>query len=181
MVVARDGPVVAVVGFGSRLALTNAPDDQSAAADMMAVYGVTASPPAPAVESAATSNTPETKAEIVPKASNRAHSYFVRPGDSIQTIAARNGLRPATLASVNNLDHADLLQPEHELVIPDRDGLVHVVESGDTLRGIAARYHVDLATLVSVNHLADPDRIEIGLRLFVPDAVSPVDAPGADF
>jgi LysM repeat protein len=172
--------VVAVVGLGSRLALTSGPVDQSAAADMTAVQAVTASPTEAAVESPAPSNPPAAKAEIVPAASSRPRHYVVQPGDSVQAIAARNGLRPATLASVNNLDHADLLQPGRELVIPDGDGLIHVVESGHTLRSIAERYHVDLATLVRVNDLADPDRIAVGLRLFVPGATGPIDAQGTD-
>jgi LysM repeat protein len=171
--------VVAVVGLGSRLALTSGPVDQSAAADMTAVQAVTASPPDSAVENAL-STPPAAISEIVPAASGRPRRYVVQPGDSVQAIAARNGLRPATVASVNNLDRADLLQPGRELVIPDGDGLIHVVESGDTLRSIAERYHVHLATLVSVNDLSDPDRIAVGLRLFVPGATGPIDAQGAD-
>jgi len=172
--------VVAVVGLGSRLVLTGGPVDQSAATDTTAVQAVTASPPEAAVESAAPSNPPAPIAEIVPTTSSRPRRYVIKPGDSVQSIAARNGLRPATLASVNNLDQAHLLQPGRELVIPDGDGLIHVVQSGDTLRSIAERYHVDLATLVSANDLSNPDRIAVGLRLFVPGATGPIDVQGTD-
>jgi LysM repeat protein len=174
--------VVALVGLGSQLALTSGPVEKSSAADITAVHAVTASPPEAAVEDAVPSNPPAAIADIVPAASSRPHRYVVQPGDSVQAIAAQNGLRPATLVSLNNLDPADPLPllPGRELVIPDRDGLIHVVESGDTLRRIAERYHVQLSTLVSVNGLSDPDRIAVGLRLFVPSVTGPIDAQGAD-
>jgi LysM repeat protein len=94
--------------------------------------------------------------------------YTVQPGDSLQSIAARNGLRPATLAAVNDVNDPDLLQPGRLLLVPASDGLVHIVERGETLRAIAERYGLDVATLVSANNLADPDRIAVGLRLFIP-------------
>ncbi|HEY2595826.1 MAG TPA: LysM peptidoglycan-binding domain-containing protein, partial [Chloroflexota bacterium] len=40
--------------------------------------------------------------------------YVVQPGDSLESIAAQSGLSPATLASVNQLDNPDLLQPGNE-------------------------------------------------------------------
>jgi cortical fragment-lytic enzyme len=98
----------------------------------------------------------------------RPFRYTVQQGDSLQSIAARNGLQPATLAAVNDIDNPDLLQPGSTLEVPDSDGLVHVVEPGETLRSIAEHYGVDVATLVSANKLADPDQIAVGLRLFIP-------------
>jgi LysM repeat protein len=98
----------------------------------------------------------------------RPFRYTVQPGDSLQSIAARNGLHAATLAAVNDIDDPDLLQPGRTLVVPDSDGLVHVVQQGETLRSIADRYDLDIATLVSANKLSDPDRIADGLRLFIP-------------
>jgi len=101
--------------------------------------------------------------------------YVVQPGDSLESIAARNGLRPDTLASVNELENPDLLQPGRELVVPVTDGLIHIVQPGETLRLIADRYHVDVASLISANDLAVPDHIPAGLRLFVPGARPPAD------
>ncbi len=94
------------------------------------------------------------------------------------SIAERQGLHPATLASVNDLIDPDLLQPGQELLVPLTDGLVHVVKPGETLRAIAERYYVDIAAIVSANDLPSPDRIAVGLRLFVPGASPLSGAPG---
>jgi LysM repeat protein len=110
-------------------------------------------------------------AQLTPAAAQGAahpSRYTVQQGDSLQSIAARNGLQAATLAAVNDIDDPDLLQPGSTLEVPDSDGLVHVVEPGETLRSIAERYGLDVATLVSANKLSDPDQIAVGLRLFIP-------------
>jgi LysM repeat protein len=107
------------------------------------------------------------------------HRYVVQPGDTVQSIAERQGVRATTLASVNDLVDPDLLQPGRELLVPVTDGLVHVVHDGENLRAIAERYGVDVDAIVSVNDLATPDQIAVGLRLFVPSA-SPVSPRPAD-
>ena len=92
----------------------------------------------------------------------------MQSGDTLQSIAARNGLQPATLVAINDVDDPDVLQPGRTLVVPASDGLVHVVEPGETLRAIAEEYGLDVATLVDANNLSDPDQIAVGLRLFIP-------------
>jgi LysM repeat protein len=123
-----------------------------------AAAGVRASSGATSVAAAAATPAPQA----------RPRRYVVQPGDSLETIAARAGLSPATLASVNQLDDPDLLQPGSELEIPSSDGVLHIVEPGETLRSIALQYNVEVTTLVAANDLADPDHIIAGLRLFVP-------------
>jgi LysM repeat protein len=100
----------------------------------------------------------------------RPRQYVVQPGDSVESIATRSGLRPATIASVNELEDPDVLQPGRELLLPDTDGVVHIVERGETLRDIADRYDVDVTGVVTANDLHDPDHITAGLRLFIPGA-----------
>jgi LysM repeat protein len=102
--------------------------------------------------------------------------YVVQPGDSLESIAAQSGLSPATLASVNQLDNPDLLQPGNELEIPTTDGVLHVVEPGETLRAIAQEYDVDVNAVVAANGLTDPDHIAAGLRLFIPGGRAPLTA-----
>ena len=103
-------------------------------------------------------------------AASGARRYVVQPGDTVQSIAQRQGLRPATLASVNDLVDPDLLQPGRELLVPAGDGLVHVVQPGETVRTIAEQYGVDQRAIISANDLAAPDEIDVGQRLFVPGA-----------
>ena len=129
--------------------------------------------PAVAAGSAAL-QAPQPAPTAVPQ--DKLRRYVVQPGDSLQTIAAQAGLSPATLASVNQLDDPDLLQPGSELEIPSTDGVLHVVAPGETLRSIAEQYDVDVTTLVAANNLADPDHIVAGLRLFVPTAKAPLTA-----
>jgi LysM repeat protein len=120
-------------------------------------------------------------AESVPAArepaatDGRPRRYVVRPGDTLQTIAERYGLRAATLASVNDVDDPDLLRPDLELVVPAVDGIVYQVKPGDTLRTIAEHYHVDIQTIIAANDLPSPDHITVGLRLFVPTATAGAD------
>ncbi len=124
-------------------------------------------PTAPAIDS---SHVAPVATAFPPAATSvsRPARYVVQPGDSLQSIAARAGLRPATLASVNQLDEPDLLQPGSSLVIPPTDGVIHVVEPGETLRTIAERYGVEAQRIINVNQLEDPDHIPVGLRLFIP-------------
>jgi LysM repeat protein len=118
----------------------------------------------PAAPAAATVETRSAPAS----AGGRATRYIVQPGDSLQSIAARNHLSPATLVSVNDLEDPDILQPGLELIIPSTDGFVHVVESGETLRSIADQYGIQTSALIAANALSAPDNITVGLRLFVP-------------
>jgi LysM repeat protein len=132
---------------------------------------------APAVvrtpESAANGARP---AATVAVAASGPRRYVVQPGDSLESIAARAGLSPTTLASVNQLDDPDLLQPGSQLEIPTTDGVLHVVALGETLRSIAQDYDVDVNTVVAANGLTDPDHIAAGLRLFIPGGRSPLTA-----
>jgi LysM repeat protein len=129
--------------------------DVSAAPTPVPILNAQLTPVAPALA-------PETRSPARPT------RYVVQPGDSLQSVAARNGLRPDTLASVNQLDQPDLLQPGSSLLVPAMDGVVHVVEPGETLRAIATRYDVDVDHIISANELEDPDHIVVGLRLFIP-------------
>jgi LysM repeat protein len=104
----------------------------------------------------------------VPSAGGPLTRYTVQPGDSLQMIASRNHLSPATLVSLNELEDPDILQPGRELLIPSTDGFVHVVEPGETLRAIADRYGSQTAALIDANGLSTPDNITVGLRLFIP-------------
>jgi LysM repeat protein len=134
----------------------------------------TASAAAAVRTAAGPAGAPRPAATAAPSA--RPRRYVVQPGDSLETIAARAGLSPATLASVNQLDDPDLLQPGHELEIPSTDGVLHIVAPGETLRSIAQQYNVDVTTVAAANDLTDPDHIVAGLRLFIPGGRAPVTA-----
>ena len=120
--------------------------------------------------------------------------YTVRPGDTLDAVAARFGTSEEALASINHLADPNLILVGQVLRLPRgagpstaapgagssapaaaRAGGTYTVEPGDTLASIAARFGTTVANLAAVNRLADPNRIEAGqvLRL----SGSPAPAP----
>jgi LysM repeat protein len=162
---------VVVVAVGALFRLLGASSVGGVPAPRSAAVQTVAAP-AP-VSTVASASQPAATAVV---ARGGVRRYTVQPGDSLETIAARSGLSPATLASVNQLDDPDLLQPGHELEIPSTDGVLHIVAPGETLRSIAQQYNVDVTTLVAANGLTDPDHIVAGLRLFIPGGRDPLTA-----
>ncbi len=159
--------VVAAAAAGFRLVTVSGAGEEQLITDSSADEAPAATLPEPTSQTATTANFPTATPKTVP-ANTRPPRYVVQPGDSVQSIAERNGLSAVTLASVNEMDDPDLLQPGRELVVPTTDGVVHIVERGETLRTIAERYDVDMATLITANDLPDPDHIAVGQRLFIP-------------
>jgi LysM repeat protein len=162
--------LLAVVGVVAGLQWVRTRADTVAAGGSAA--GVAVTPMLSAQAAVATSSVRAVDTRTV-QTNRTPRRYVVQPGDSIGSIAARNGLQPATLASVNDLDDPDVLQPGRELTLPATDGVMHVVQPGETLRQIADEYNVDLATIVAANDLSDPDNIPAGLRLFIPSPTAP--------
>jgi len=171
------GVVVVVLAVGALFRVLGSNNVGGVPAPRPAVVGTTAA--------AASVSTPGSLTSAVQPAATavaaaKPRRYVVQPGDSLESIAARTGLSPSTLASVNQLDDPDLLQPGHELEIPSTDGVLHIVAPGETLRSIAQQYNVDVTTLVAANELTDPDHIVAGLRLFIPGGRTPVTAQGSN-
>jgi len=128
----------AAVAVGLQLVSSSVADNKPVTAnnpDLEPLKGAVPEPKAQLVSIA--SAPPATPASIPVDGPRR---YVVQPGDSVESIAARIGLRPDTLASVNDLENPDLLQPGRELVVPVTDGVIHIVQPGETLRLIADRY-----------------------------------------
>jgi LysM repeat protein len=158
--------LVVALPLARRVSLSTSEVPGGVAAEVSDVEAPAAPTPVAIVNSQMTPVAPALQPQTRPLA--RPSRYVVQPGDSLEAVAARNGLHPATLASVNQLDQPDLLQPGRALLVPPTDGIVHVVEPGETLRAIAARYGVDVERIISANELEDPDHIAVGLRLFIP-------------
>ncbi len=89
--------------------------------------------------------------------------YTVRPGDTLWTIAQRYGTTVATLASLNQIQHPDLIFPGQTLRIPIQSAAAqYTVQPGDTLWAIARQYHTSVETLVQLNRISNPDLIYPG-------------------
>jgi LysM repeat protein len=150
-----------------RLVTSGSPGEGAVGVSTVAVPAAPTSAPLVSSQAPPVAVVPVPEPTVTPPVA-RADNYVVQSGDSLQSIAARYDLRPATLASINQLDQPELLQPGRSLVVPPTDGVVHVVEPGETLRAIAEQYGVDVERIISANELEDPDHIAVGLRLFIP-------------
>ena len=211
-----DGPVVSVPNLSTDYS-------GDAASTQMNAYGssspVTPAPllfnpdaPAMATDSGRYSptrpNTPvagalksEPVADVTP-----VSTYTVVRGDSLWSIAKRNGLTVSDLASANNLRASATLQLGQKLIIPGKaisteaspafaapapaekkvettaakkETVTHVVKSGETLGAIARKYQVSVGEIATANNISDPGKIRPGQELMVPGWTAPTAKPAA--
>jgi LysM repeat protein len=120
-------------------------------------------------------------AEAAPAAVTSNGTYVVRAGDTLNSIAARYGVSPSTLARVNGISNPNRIYIGQRLVISGSaapapqpkpsttasSGGVYIVQRGDTLAKIAARYRTTIAALMSLNGIRNPNVIWVGQRLRV--------------
>jgi LysM repeat protein len=96
-------------------------------------------------------------------------SVVVQSGDTLGSIAARNGVSVQALLKANNLNASSTLKIGQVLKIPgsssQKTGSI-TVQSGDTLGSIAKRYGISVNTLKAINGLSS-DSVSVGqvLRL----------------
>lgn len=129
-------------------------------------------------------------------------TYTVVRGDSLWSIAKRNGLSVVELSTANNLRASATLQLGQKLIIPgkavtaetttqsadmtsveskpaaatgsSKESITHVVKSGETLGGIARKYQVKLGDVATANNISDPAKIRPGQTLVIPGWSAPV-------
>lgn len=100
-------------------------------------------------------------ADIPPEKWVSWRRHKVVPGDSLASIAKKYRVTPAAIASANNLEKGEELNPGDKLIIPatqpvneTKSRLVQYrVRKGDTLGGIADRYSVSPDDVRKWNHL----------------------------
>lgn len=119
----------------------------------------------------------DASAEIIP-----ATTHVVERGDSLWTIARRNGISTGELAAANNISANATLQIGQKLLVPSK-GITsatgsasagdagtkgYIVKSGDTLSGIAKRHGTTISAIRSANNLRS-DIVRVGQELRIPD------------
>ncbi len=128
-------------------------------------------------------------------------TYTVVRGDSLWSIAKRNGLSVADLSASNNLRASATLQLGQKLIIPGKaiatmsdaepkvsvvvsskpaptpmkkkNAVTHVVKSGETLGGISRKYQVRIGAIATANNISDPAKIRPGQSLVIPGWTAP--------
>lgn len=122
----------------------------------------------------------------------RGQTYYVQPGDSLYSIAARYGTSVTALQRNNGLTNA-AVYPGQALsltrryapqsvgstyTVRDGDSLLVIAKNGDPLYLIAKRYGVSLKALLDANHLSNASAVLPGQRLIIPKNSSGSVNPG---
>lgn len=118
----------------------------------------------------------------------RAQIYYVQPGDSLYSIAARYGTSVTVLQQDNGLTTTEInsgqalrisRQVSTETVSSNntvRSGdslyITYIVKYGDPLYLIAKRYGISLKTLLAANNLKNVSSIRPGQKLLIPRTTS---------
>jgi membrane-bound lytic murein transglycosylase D len=109
------------------------------------------------------------------RSARRAHVQVVRSGDSLWTIARRNGMDVSTLAALNGMHPGDTLRAGQRIRLSAgssgsgrRHGhrrLVYTVREGDTVTAIAQLFRCSVHQLLAWNGLSPRAHIHAGQKL----------------
>jgi LysM repeat protein len=130
-----------------------------------------------------------------------SNSYTVASGDTLGSVARKQGTSAAALRTANNLK-GDTLRIGQKLVIPGNTSAVstdsatsapaaavpsarpapqasdatHTVVPGDSLGSIARKHGVRVGDLATLNNITDPAKIRVGQTLKLPVGAKPISA-----
>ena len=101
--------------------------------------------------------------------------YIVKSGDTLYSIANKNGISVDKLKELNNLNN-DILSVGEKLLVKDTSsseeiGVYYTVKSGDTLYGIARLYNMSVDDLKKLNNLTS-NNLSVGQQLLVSGTIS---------
>lgn len=98
--------------------------------------------------------------------------YKTQDGDTLKSIAEKNGLKEQTLIWANRLPNSQI-KPGWDLLIPPVDGVVYMANNNDTLPDLAKRYNVNLDTIIAYNGLENAEDITGGQIFILPGGTMP--------
>ncbi len=107
----------------------------------------------------------------------RPHVQVVRRGDTLWSIARRNGMDVNTLAALNGMQPGDALHAGQKVQVTSAGGsssharshrhVVYTVRSGDTVAGIAQLFQCSVPQLLAWNGLNAHTHIHAGQKLHI--------------
>jgi LysM repeat protein len=114
-------------------------------------------------------------------------TYVVQSGDTLFSIATRNGTTVSALMQANGL-HNYTIYVGQTLRVPGRGvpvpppapqphGVYYIVRPGDYLSMVASRYSSSVYAIQIANQLPNPSFIWAGQRLFIPGGIAPMNQP----
>lgn len=101
--------------------------------------------------------------------------YTVIDGDTVSSIASRNGITVNTILWANDLDNPDQIKPGDQIFILPVAGLSYIVKEGDTIDSIAAKYKAEKEKIISFNSLPANGELSSGDSIIIPNGQK--DAP----
>ena len=102
---------------------------------------------------------------------SRPHVQIVRRGDSLWTIARRNGMNVNTLALMNGMQPGDALRAGQRIRLSSGSEhtthrrLVYTVRDGDTVSQIAELFQCSVPQLLAWNGLTPASHLHTGQKL----------------
>ena len=101
--------------------------------------------------------------------------YVVKPGDTLNSIAAKYGTTASYLGSLNGLANPNFIRSGWTLCVkagppppPPACGYWYTVKPGDTLYKICTMTGLGVWQLANANGITNPDKIVSGQKLWIP-------------
>lgn len=98
-------------------------------------------------------------------------TYVVNDGDTMESIAWRNGLTTDQIRWSNNLKSTDVSVGQ-VLKLPSPAGIVYTAKAGDTPESLASKYQSSAERIIAINDLEETGVVE-GMQIVLPGGVLP--------
>jgi len=95
--------------------------------------------------------------------------YIVQSGDTLGSIAEKNGVSVNTILWANDISNADSIMPGDTMFILPVSGVKYVIKSGDNLDAIANKFKAEKDKIIAFNDLPANGEIKVGEEIIIPD------------
>lgn len=113
------------------------------------------------------------ESEPAPSAAACSAWYVIKPGDTLNKIAAHYGTTAGHLAALNGIPNPDFIRSGRTICVRGGApvppcGYMYTVKYGDTLWKIGHAHGWGVWQLANINGIKDPDKIWAGQKLWIP-------------